>query len=375
MSSSNPEDEAEDSTWTHYEVQLGATADGGGRVPNLSPREARDRWLDKLRVSKTDSTVSSYHYRTKHFVEWCEAEGIDLIRDVSGWDIESFETKRRADDLAPITLNKEMGTLQGFLEYCARIELVDENLPEKVDPPEVSRDAHIDDTKLHPKDAERLLDFYENDPEMRHTRAHALLAFAWYTGARLGGIRAVDLRDYNSDDELVEFYHRPDEDTPLKNGYDGERHVGLPTQVCEILDNYIEKYRHKKFDDYGRQPLFTSEVGRPHTSTIRPWMNLATVPCLHTTCPHGNERPTCDYLYHNEASKCPSSRSPHQVRTGSITWQRHRGVPPEVVAERVNSSVRVIEEHYDVPSKREEMEERRRPHIDRLNFDEEGDGE
>lgn len=358
-----------------YEVQIAATADGGGRVPELSPREARDRWLDKLRVSKTESTVSSYHYRTKHFVEWCEAEGIELISEVTGWDIESFETKRRADGLAAITLNKEMGTLQNFLEYCARVELVDENLPEKVNPPEVSRDAHVDETKLHPKDARLLLDVYESNPEMRHTRAHALLTFAWYTGARLGGIRAVDLRDYDSEDELVEFYHRPDEETPLKNGYDGERHVGLPTHVCEILDGYIAEYRHKKHDDYGRQPLFTSQVGRASHNAVRAWMYLATVPCLHSACPHGNERPTCDYVDYNTASKCPSSRSPHQVRTGSITWQRHRGVPPEVVAERVNSSVRVIEEHYDVPSKREEMEERRRPHIDRLSFDEGGDGE
>ncbi|PSQ49959.1 hypothetical protein BRD19_02380 [Halobacteriales archaeon SW_7_65_23] len=100
-------------------------------------------------------------------------------------------------------------------------------------------------------------------------------------------------------------------------------------------------------------------------------MYQATVPCLHTDCPHGRKRETCEFLEdsYNNASKCPSSRSPHQVRTGSITWQRNCGVPADVVSRRVNSSVRVIEEHYDKPDEVEEMEKRRRQYIDRLDID------
>lgn len=44
------------------------------------------------------------------------------------------------------------------------------------------------------------------------------------------------------------------------------------------------------------------------------------------------------------------------------------GVPIDVVSDRVTSSVRVIEEHYDKPDQREAMEERRRQHLGRLEF-------
>lgn len=354
-----------------YTIQIAGTPDGGDRVPDLSPREALERWLNKLRVSKSESTVSTYHYRLKHFVEWCEETGIDSVSDVSGWDIESYETSRREEELEPVSLNNELGTLKNFFEYCARIELVDETLPEKVEPPSVATADQVDKTRLHTDDAKALLEYYESDHDERGSRAHALLALAWYTGARLGALRGLDIEDYDRDAQYVEFAHRPREGTPLKNGRDGERVVGLPEHVCEIVDRYIRTDRLEEFDDYGRRPLLTSQLGRPSSNGIRAWMGLATVPCLHSPCPHGNEPETCDYLDYSSVSQCHSSRSPHQVRTGSITWQLNRGIPAERVAERVNTSVEELLRHYDQQTKMEEMRERRRPYLDRLLFDNE----
>lgn len=360
-----------------YSIEIAPTNDGSGRrPPKLSPREALERWLDKLRVDKADSTVSSYHYRLKHFIEWCETEGITEIGEVNGWDLETYETHRRREGMATISLNKELGTLQNFLEYCARIELVDEDLPEKVDPPDVPKRKQVDETQLRADDARQLLAAYNDDPRRRYSRQHALLKVAWFVGCRLGGLRSLDLEHYDSDARTLEFVHQPDEDTPLKNGLDGERVVGLQQEVCDVLDGYIEENRHRDvFDDYGRKPLFTSEIGRPTQNTVRAWMYMATFPCIHGPCPHGNDPETCEYIDFAHCSKCPGSRSPHQVRTGSITWQRNQGVPADVVAKRVNASVRVIEKHYDKPDKRREMEERRRDHVDDLSFDEGGEAE
>lgn len=360
-----------------YTITIPGSTDGGERVPDLSPQEACERWVNKLRVSKAESTVSSYHYRLKHFVEFCREEGITSISDVTGWDLETFETRRREQGLEPLSLNKEMGTLQNFLEYCARIELVDEDLPQKVDPPDVPRDAHVDEKRLRQDRARTLLDYYRehDDTQVRYSRAHAVLALAWYTGARLGGLRGLDVGDFDPNEQYLEFYHRPDEDTPLKNGRDGERFVGIPDHVVKLLCRFIAEERHEMHDDHGRRPLLASEVGRPSVNAVRAWMYRATFPCLHSPCPHGKDPDTCDYRTYSGASKCPSSRSPHQVRTGSITWQLNRGVPPQVVAKRVNTSVRVIKRHYDQPDKIEEMEERRREHLDRLDFDDGGEME
>lgn len=366
---------ADDQDRPNYEIEIAGTADGGGdRIPDLTPREARDRWLDRVRAEHRESTVSAYHYRTKHFVEWAESNGIDSIGDLTGWDVDSYETKRRGEGLAPASLNNEIDTLKELLEYCARIGLVDEDLPEKVHPPAVPKEDNVSEKKLTTDRAKALLDYYEATPEARHTRAHAVLASAWYVPARMGGFRGLDLENYNSEGQYFEFLHRPDQGTPLKNGYDGERIVGLTEKLCEILDGYIESDRYDKYDEYGRRPLFTSQRGRPSKSGFRGWMYLATVPCLHSPCPHGNDPETCDYLTYTHASKCPSSRSPHPVRRGSITWHRNRGWPLDELAERANTSVRVLKMHYDQPDRFEEMQKRRSQFLDHLGFegDEEG---
>jgi hypothetical protein len=53
----------------------------------------------------------------------------------------------------------------------------------------------------------------------------------------------------------------------------------------------------------------------------------------------------------------------------SISWQLDVGIPPWVVAERINASVEVIEKHYDVTSPRERMERRRRPYLSNLKIE------
>lgn len=215
----------------------------------------------------------------------------------------------------------------------------------------------------------RLLRYYRNTPDAYGKRAHALLELAWFTGARQGGLRALDLRDVYLEDAYVEFHHRPETGTPLKNKEDGERPVALPETIMDVLERYIDRYRYDVHDEHNRAPLLASRYGRPTTGTIRDWAYIATQPCLHSACPHDRERETCEYTDPEHASKCPSSRSPHRIRTGSISWQLDIGLPPWVVAERVNAPVPVIEAHYDKTSPLERMERRRRPFIDQLELD------
>lgn len=364
-------------TPTSYQVRIAPTNDGSGRrePPELSPREALERWLDKLRVDKADSTVSAYHYRLKHFIEWCEAEGITAIGDLNGWDLESFETHRRAQGLKAISLSNEIGTLRNFLEYAADIEQVDESLPEKAKPPSVPKGAGVSDVRLAPEDAKRLLEYYRSTPEDRYTLRHVLLEVFWYTGARTGAIRGADIEDYDAEEQYLTFVNRPNEDTRLKKGIDGQRSVALRDEVCDALNGYLENKRHDVFDAHGRRPLMTTSRGRVSANAVRGYTYLATLPCLHTECPHGRDPEVCEYIDYGQASKCPSSRSPHQIRTGSITWHLNCGWDIADVAEKVNASVRTIKEHYDQQSMRDEMEHRRREYVDRLTFEpEEGSG-
>jgi len=114
----------------------------------------------------------------------------------------------------------------------------------------------------------------------------------------------------------VEFRHRPETGTPLKNKIRGERPVGIPDRVARILSEYVGQYRYDSHDDSGRQPLLCEFEGRAGEATIRAWSYRATIPCLYGTCPHGKDPDTCDWVDYHQASKCPSSRSPHQIRNG-----------------------------------------------------------
>jgi len=346
-------------------MAMSESATGG--PPELSPREARDRWLDKQRVSKREQTISTLYYRLKLFTEWCEREDILRMRDLTGWDLESYEADRRSKAKA-LTLNKEFGTLRNFLEATADWGLIDHDIAETVTPPDVPRDELSDDTMLEAGEALRLLSAYRADGE-RGYRGHVLLELAWHTGARIGGLRALDVRDFDADREFVRFVNRPETGTPLKNGPEGERAVALTSTVAEIVAAYVDEYRHDVSDDKGRQPLLPSTQGRPTPGTVRDWMYQTTQPCHYGPCPHEKTPETCSWTGYNQASKCPSSRSPHQVRTGAITWMRDRGVPAEVVAERVNSSVDTIEQHYDKADDVGEMEARRRKYVSNLEFE------
>jgi len=335
----------------------------------MSPRDARDRYLDHRRTDASESSVKSWHYRLKHFVEWAEENGLDDVRDLDGWTIDEYETHRRSAGISAVTLNAEMQTLTNWLEYLARIEVVDADLPERVHVPKVPDGEDTNDELLEQSEAYALIQSFRETPSRFGIDKHAVFELLWFTGCRLGAARSLDLRDYDSDEHYVEFRHRPELDTPLKNDSDGERAVGLPPSVCDVLDEYIEEYRIDSHDDHGRQPLFTTVQGRPAENTLRVWCYLATQPCLHEACPHGMDRDTCDFVHVHHASKCPSSVSPHRVRTGSITWQRDMGLPAEIVAERVDATLEVIESYYDKATARQRLEKRRRPYISDLELE------
>ncbi|ELY64886.1 tyrosine-type recombinase/integrase [Natrinema versiforme] len=336
---------------------------------DLAPREAWHRYLDGRQTELTEETASTYHYRLKLFGEWCEDQGIETVDELNGWLFDQYESYRAGQDIASVTLHNEMETLKNFVEYLERIEAVNDDLAERVNVPHVPRDERSRETKLPTERALALIRHYRSSETLRGCRRHALLEVAWHTGARLGGLRALDLRDYDRDEQTIEFVHRPESETVLKNKGEGERVVALNERVCETISTYIQSDRYDEHDEHGRQPLFASRQGRPNPNTIRVWMYLATFPCIQGECPHGYDPDACEFRNHSKASQCPSSRAPHHIRTGSITWHCDRGVPREVTAERVNASQDVIDEYYDKSEKRDRMEKRRRPHLNKLNIE------
>ena len=95
---------------------------------DLSPREAADRFLSRRQQRQAEETVRSYAHRLSHFVEWCEEQEIEQMREVGGWEIDEYRHYRESDDVSPSTVKSAMVSLKQLLEFCERIEVADEDV-------------------------------------------------------------------------------------------------------------------------------------------------------------------------------------------------------------------------------------------------------
>ena len=324
----------------------------------LTPERALERFMRRRQTDVTNRTLRSYRSRLQPFIEFCEEEEIEQIGNVTPFLIDEYDLQLCGRELAPTTIKGHLTTLRVFLSYCEGIGVVDDGVADSVSPPSLDAHEEKSEERLAAEDAMAALQFFRESRSHFGVPMHAFLEVAWYTGARMGSLRGLDLDDYDADEQFVAFRHRAPA-TPLKNKQQGERLVGLADSVCEALETYIARERSDKRDEFGRRPLFCGRQGRASFSTLRAWSYQAPRPCLWTECPHGKRSPTCTWTEHGEASKCPLSRSPHRVRTGSITWQLNRGFDIETVPTRVNAAPSTIRRYYDATTQQEEFEQRR----------------
>lgn len=325
----------------------------------MKPERAVERYLKERKPEVSESTHYNHACTLNAFLEFCEVEELDNICDVDGFHVHDFKIYRReVGGINEVTLYKNMCTLRVFLKWCQSMDLVNSGLVQNMILPEPGDDTR--DTKLDAERADQILNYLEKFEYA--TLRHALFALLWDTGFRIGTVRAIDLDDYHSEEQYVEIQHRPEKDTPLKNGTRAEREVNLHSWVCEILDDYILIHRNDVTDEYDREPMFPSTQGRTVRSNLRMHINRVTRPC-HTTgeCPHGREQSECEAVQEYDlASKCPSSVSPHPIRRGAITHWLNEGHGKELLSDRMNVSVKTLEKHYDARTESEKRELRRR---------------
>ena len=334
---------------------------------SIPPEEAVELHLDGLQDTAADWTEVGHRSHLRAWVEWCREEGgIDSMNELTGRDIYEFRRWRREggyskgkDEIAPKTLHSALSTVRAFLRTCASIEAVPEDLYERVQLPNLTRDQEVSDSWLPPERVPPILDYLNNYEYA--SRDHVLWALVWHTGARVGGIRALDLKDVelNGDEPGLSYRHRPGTGTPLKNDEQGERYNRISRHVTEILRDYIDGPRKDVTDEHGRSSLVTTAQGRPSAGCIRDAFYRWTRPCfVGEGCPHDKDPDTCKHVEHDYMSGCPSARSPHDVRKGRVTKYRHDGVPRGVVADRLDCSEDILDKHYDRANEREKASRR-----------------
>jgi len=340
------------------------------RLNDIDPSEAVQLYKDDRRGEVSDATLQSHGYRLKHFTTWCKENDIGSVATLDGLMIQKFKVWRKGHDIQPATLKSTLDTLRVFLRFCESLDAAQDGLAESVNSPSLSDEDAVGTDILQAERAKETLAYLDRF-EYASIR-HAVLRLLWATGIRMGAARAIDLQDCqlsDAKDAHIALVNRPDEDTRLKNGDRGERHVAIDEKTAIVLRDYISENRWDVNDEYGRDPLFTSRFGRLSKNTFRAYVYRLTRPCeIGKECPHGRERESCEAVESRmSASKCPDSVGPHAVRRGAITHYCSEGVAGEVVSDRMNLSKKVLDQHYDFRSEREKMEQRRE-HVDRVDL-------
>lgn len=323
----------------------------------LSPEEGVRMYLDHRRGNLHQRTIQAHRYRLKQLTEWLDQEGITNLNDLSGRTIERYLAYRRQEKgVKETTIRGNSYTYRMFLRYCEAIEAVPTDLSEKVMIPELDKHQLARTHDLHPERVEDLLDHYRDFAYA--SRKHVILELLFHVGCRVGALHGVDVGDYHPEEKYLEFVHRSPE-TPLKNDVHGERPVALSDDIVETIEDYRRVNRPDVTDENGRRPLIATKQGRMSISAMRATVYRMTRPCEYAECPHDRDPDTCEAMETGRASRCPSSRAPHDVRAAAIMRMRGLDVPPEVVSARVNATQEVIEDYYDERTPRERMEQRR----------------
>ncbi|MFA9517567.1 integrase [Halopenitus sp. H-Gu1] len=308
---------------------------------------------------------------------------------LNGRHLLRYDSELRSErDVQRNTLKNELGTIRKFLEFCIRSNAVEPAVALQVDVPSLSKDERINREKLPSERARDILDYL--DRFKYASRDHVFAGLLWETGARIGSIRALDIEDvYLDEDDLdrlryqedldieesvlerilgdveppfLYFRHRPETGTPLKKKDAAERPVNITEELGSIISAYLNVNRPDQTDEHGQEPLLASAKSdsRLSLSGMRMRAYVLTQPCrMGKDCPHGRDPETCEAREHGGESKCPSVRSPHKWRTGSITWHRDRGWPPEEIAVKMATSVEMVNSVYDQPEKLKRMNNRR----------------
>lgn len=325
-------------------------------LDRIAPQTVLDLYLSEREGELAENTLQSHRYVIEQFVQWCSENGIDTVADLTGRQLHDFRMTRR-ESVNGNTLRSQLGVIRQFIQFAESIDAAPVGLAERIRMPQVERVTR--DGRLTEETAATVLGYLEKFQYA--SRDHALMQLLWKTGVRVGTARAFDTTDFDPDERTIAARHRPETDTPLKNGSRAERLIALDDETTEVLSDYIEHTRPNCVDSEGREPLFASEHGRVGCSTLRRAVYRWTRPCKRGEgCPHGREKENCEAFRRiSKGSQCPSTRSPHEVRRGAISHLLTEQTPVRAISDRADVSKQILDEHYDARSEKEKVETRR----------------
>jgi site-specific recombinase XerD len=325
-------------------------------------QKARRDFLNHKEKTQKPSTARAYKFPTKDFNQFCENSGVEVTGEIANRHVSKWIDQRH-DEVKPITVHNNVKHVRVFIKWMGNRDLCDWEIHKKIEIPNVPDQGDVNKQVLREGHAETILDYL--DTYHYASTYHALFYTMWHTGCRISGAISLDLDDFDPrshDDNILQFRDRQALATTLKNNYKSERDVTISDGLAQVLNDYISSRRIETTDERGREPLFTVPKGRIYRQIAYKNIVALTRPCVTgENCPHDREIDDCEAArLKKKASSCPSSLSLHPVRKGAITNHINEGWPKELLSERVDVSVDVLEKHYDFRTNERKRQNRRK---------------
>ncbi|SEH11539.1 Site-specific recombinase XerD [Natronorubrum sediminis] len=339
----------------------------GPDLKPCTPEHGIQRYLKKRRSELTENTLTEYERKLSRYGQYLDRNGIEDLRELDGRTLDDMIAWRRYDstdeveELATKTIRDDLFVLRNWVQYLEDIDAVTPDLSNSISIPDLRDGDGVRDVDMDPERVERVLDYLATFEYA--SLDHVIWALTAGTGRRTGCLIALDCDDTHLADEapFLEFSHRPETETRLKNCEQSEGHVALTPAQADVIRDYLTNTRPDVEDDHGREPLLATSHGRISNSTFRRCIYRWSRPCsIGTDCPHDRDPEACEAnRSSDDASKCPSSRSPHTLRHGFITDARRNGVPIDLLSDRCDVTEEVIRKYYDETTEEERREVRR----------------
>lgn len=287
----------------------------------IEPEQAVEDFLAEKKDEVAFSSWRNYKYPLKQFIEFCDGRDLEYMNEVNGYDLKKFKLQRRATDIKEVTLKNNLSTLRTFIGWCEEAQAVEQGLNELIQLPDLDSEQASNDEFLKLEHIEGLLDHLYKFEYV--SMKHVTFQLIWHTCVRMGTLRGFDKDDWIPQSNQLRVRHRPDTESPLKNGEAAERLINVSPETAEIVTDYIGGKRSPGTDNHGRKPLITSNSGsRLSDTTLRKTMYGLTRPCwAGMPCPHDKDPEDCRAAnYKKASSQCPSTKSAHPLRRSAITY-------------------------------------------------------
>lgn len=150
--------------------------------------------LDAKSRRVTSETLRTYNDRIKPFIDWCNAQNVTAITDLTATHIRTYLISLQERNLSSYTVNGAARAIRAWLNFCVDEGLLPDSPMRRVSIPKLERKLP---NALSVEDAQKLLAACDND------RNEAVLLFLLDTGLRAAEFCKLDGRDIDMNSGTV----------------------------------------------------------------------------------------------------------------------------------------------------------------------------